>query len=273
MSRILDRNRFRPRLENLEDRTTPAVTISPNGNVLNISSNAASDTVRIRDNGNGNLNVTFPNGSFSGVNFQRININMGNGNDRVFYNQTGNRVRNMLLNVNLGNGNDLFTGDIRGNINAGRSLHIIVNGSTGADGIDLTANQNVNILAGGSFRADLFGGDDTDRVDFNYQGAIQGTLAYTVDGQGGNDSGTAFLRATIRANAGSTGLINPGQVLGGLGDDNLAHFVFKLNPADPLLVNATVDGGPGLFFFLAGNDVATRTVNVTSINNETNFVI
>lgn len=270
MNSLREKRGFQPRIEVLEERTTPTITLSPNGSTLNISSNNQADRVTIRDNGDGDLRVSFNGGSFQGNNFRRIRINMRGGDDRVTYTQTGARTRDMKLEVLMGAGNDLFTGSIQGPINAGRTLDIDVKGEGGADGIDLTANTGVNILSGATFRAKLSGGDDKDRVDFNYQGKIEGNLLYTLSGDFGDDNGAGFIRATVRADAGSTGFVGgvgeTALVEGGFGDDVVSNFVIKLNPADLLLVSARVDGG-------LGTDVGSRTTNVVGVNNETEFVI
>jgi hypothetical protein len=270
------KNGFRPSMETLEDRCTPTVTVSPSGTTLNITSNNASDAITVRDNGDGDVNVTFNGGSFAGNNFRRINVNLNGGDDRFTYTQTGNRTRSMELRGSMGSGRDLFTGRIQGDILANTTLFIRMAGNDGADGLDLTATTDVDIQAGATMRVEMLGGSSRDRVDFNYQGEIDGTLRYNLAGDSGDENGAGFVRATIRADLGSTGQIGivgeAARTSGDSGDDSLGHFVFKQSSDIFLAVSAIADGGPGALFFLSGNDVCNHTANVTSVNCESDFI-
>jgi hypothetical protein len=276
MSFLRKKHAYSPRLETLEDRCTPAVSVSPVGSTLMITSNNAADTISVRDNGDGDVTVNFSGGSFSGNNFRRIYFSLNGGNDRFTYRQTGNRTRDMYLRGSMGSGRDLFTGRIQGDINANRTLRMRLFGNSGADGMDLTSNSDVDIQSGALYRVQMYGGSSRDRVDFNYQGEIDGLLRYQLEGDSGDDNGAGFVRATIRADLGSTGQIGivgeTALVSGDSGDDNLGHFVFKHSSDIFLAVSALVDGGPGDFFFLAGNDVCNHTTNVVSINCESEFI-
>jgi hypothetical protein len=262
-------NQFRPRVETLEARTVPAVSVAFAGTTATVTGDAADNVVSIRDNGDGDLTIT-AGGTFTGNNVRRIVVNLHDGKDRFTYTQTGNRTRDMQIVGTLGNGNDLFTGRILGDINAFRTLDLQVDGKKGADGLDLTANSDVDIQNGAVFNARLFGGDARDRVDFNYQGELDGVLRYTLRGDAGDDNGVAFIRATVRADLGSSGQVGisgeAALVDGGSDGDSVAHFVFK-NAADILLaVSAREDGG-------SGTDVGNRTTNVSVLNVESDFVV
>src|SRR5262249_61623841 len=106
------------------------------------------------------------------------------------------------------------------------------------------------------------GGGGRDRVDFNYRGEIDGALSVLLDGGPGDDGLSAFFtRAVVVAEPGSGGAVVPSAVLGGPGRDAALFLVSKLNPADPLAVAATLDGGPG-------TDFGTHTANVAAVGVE-----
>jgi hypothetical protein len=134
----------------------------------------------------------------------------------------------------MGSGRDLFTGRIQGDINANRTLYMRVLGNDGADGLDLTATTDVDIQSGALYRVEMLGGGSRDRVDFNYRGEIDGLLRYNLAGDSGNEDGAGFVRATIRADSGSSGQIGivgeAARVSGDSGNDNLGH---RGRPAPP----------------------------------------
>lgn len=276
--------RFLPDLENLEDRCTPTTSVTFSGSTVSIKDTTTGflgfgggsvNKVSIRDNGDGDLTIVADGKTFTGNNITKIKFDLKKKDDRISYTQTGNRTRSMTVDGSMGDGRDLFSGFIQGDINANQTLDIRVRGEDGADGIDLTANSDVDILAGATFRATLSGGDDTDRVDFNYQGEIDGLLNYHLSGDGGSDSGSGFIRATVRADLGSTGQVgqtgDTALVEGNSGDDSVANFVFKNQSDIFLAVSAKLDGGNGFLFF-GGNDVGNHTANVTSVNCESDFI-
>jgi hypothetical protein len=278
MTRQRSKNAFFPRLETLEDRLTPAVRMTSSGTTLRLIGNRLPDQVTVVDNGDGDLRVSFSGGMFRGDNLRRIQFNLGEGHDRFTYRQTGNRTRSMLLSGSLGSGHDMFTAHIQGGVTFLNTLDFLVRGDSGLDSLRVVADSGVDIQLGALMRVELFGGNDRDQVDFNYQGKLDGTLRYRLDGQGGNDNGTGFVRATIRANADSFGQIGivgeAARVAGGSGSDSLSHFVFK-DPNDRFLeVFAVVDGG--LFSFpsiTAGRrDVCNRTANVSSFGCAFDFI-
>jgi len=276
MSLRSNKSRFLPRIDVLEDRMVLATSITA-GATTTITGDGGVNKVKIVDNGDGDLKITdLVSGSVTTVNnVTKIKFDLKGGGDRISYTQTGNRTRSMTIDGKMGSGSDLFSGFIQGDILANRTLDIKVLGDSGADGIDLTANTDVDVQAGATMKLRLSGGDDKDRVDFNYQGELDGTMRYHLSGDGGDDNGAGFIRATIRADLGSSGQVGlvgeTALVEGNSGDDSLGHFVFK-DPSDIFLaVSAKVDGGNGFLFF-SGNDVANHTANVTSVNVESDFI-
>jgi hypothetical protein len=259
---------FRPTVELLETRTTPA-TLSLSGSTLSVRGDSASNTIIVGDNGNGDLNVSItgnPGRSGRFENITRINISGSTGNDRIVYEQRGDRTRNLRVQINPGSGNDSVFADILGDINSGRALEIVVGGTTnGNDVIEVQAGSDVDVEVGAIFRVDLRGGFGRDRVEFNYRGELDGALSVVADA-GVNDDGLAgfFARARVHIDSGSTGALVGSRVLGGLGEDAVV-FLVTLSTGDGVLLDAVLDGGPG-------QDLGVRTPNVGVTDVETDTI-
>src|SRR5205085_2622266 len=126
--------KFTPRLEPLEDRAQPSVTLSFNGSSLSIYGDNTANKLAVTQSGsayavsNNGVNL----GSYAVTG--NLSITMGTGNDSVALNLTTGLPGG--LTVNLGNGTDTFT-------TAGSSATAVVAGNTtlstgyGADVLDL----------------------------------------------------------------------------------------------------------------------------------------
>jgi hypothetical protein len=124
------------RLERLEDRSVPAVTLSPvTDGVLTLKGDNRPNVIRIQDDATG-LTVTgdgvtnvFPAGQDSPT---TIVIKTLGGRDTVEYdsNDTPNSGTR-IINVMLGKGNDLVTANVNGGLSGTAALRINVQGSRG----------------------------------------------------------------------------------------------------------------------------------------------
>src|SRR5262249_44287230 len=131
---------FVPRLETLEGRCLPAVTVtaSADGTLL-IHGGPENDRVRIFDNGTTGVDnvVVDVNGRMTapGVAVSRVTVKTGAGDDTVIYNLNGvlatSAARNLF--VNLGSGRNTFGARLRGGLLARSGLTLNVMGGSGLD--------------------------------------------------------------------------------------------------------------------------------------------
>jgi hypothetical protein len=115
------RNRFAPRVEALEDRLVPALTVNHLGTSLTITAMGNTQlnhnhSVTILDDGKGDFTVTIDGSttSFSGV--TSLTFFGGNKADHVVYELTGDLQQTETLAFHLRQGNDTFSGLLLGNI-------------------------------------------------------------------------------------------------------------------------------------------------------------
>jgi hypothetical protein len=295
------RARFRPRPEVLEDRTVPALSfqVIPNGGpgggaILRITSNRASDSVVINDDGTGNVNnVTV--GAFSpGTAISQVVFNGHRGGDQVTYNLTGDLQGTLPVAVPLGSGTAVQAGlprDVEIHMEKGKDRFVtnfnghsllansdfLLNAGTGrgADNLQVNANQGngTNVAAGARLRVNLnsFNKRGNDTVTFNYKGQQDGTLNFHLFGGPGSDQ----LAANVELLAGSTGnpLLgegpnNPATVNGGPGRDSLMFLVHNDNPSTTSTapIFAEMHGG-------AGKDVGVHTANVKAFSVENDMIV
>jgi len=198
--------RFVPRLEVLEDRWCPSVTLQTNGPELRIDGNAAADTVSISDNGAGRVSVT-ANGrttAFTGI--TQIRMQTGGGNDAVDYQLTGPITAEHQVRIDLGGGADTATIHASG-VQIGAKTEIGVSGGSGNDTI--TADLAAQVT--GQLKLTLQGGDGNDTIRANLALAARSTgqVEAVVNGNDGDDqltlnvTGTAgSLKAQLKGDAG-----------------------------------------------------------------------
>jgi hypothetical protein len=250
------------KVERFEDRTVPAL-ISVAGGTMTIEGDGRPDLIIIRDNGDGDLSI------FHGrtddflhlelapafENVETIAVWTYGGRDVVFYEQAGDRTRNMVLGARLGDGVDSFLANIRGDINAGVTLGIDVNGGDGGDFITVDATADVDIetwrsRAGVEFHGFLWArlhgdssafGHGRDTLTMLYEGELDGKLGFEANGGWGDDR----LVAEVNLDNGSNGLLG-GVLDGGQGGDELVFHITQDNPADRLTYRyAMAQGGTG----------------------------
>jgi len=197
---------FVPRLEVLEDRWCPSVTLQTNGPELRIQGNAAADVIGITDNGAGRVSVT-ANGqtaAFSGI--TQIRVESGDGNDTVDYRLTGPTAADHLVRIDLGNGADTVSIRASG-VRIGGKTEINVSGGSGND----TITADLAVQVAGQLKLQLQGGEGNDTITANVALAAgsTGQAEAVVNGNDGDDrltlnvTGTAgSLKAQLKGDAG-----------------------------------------------------------------------
>jgi hypothetical protein len=206
-------------LESLEGRqmfTVAVAHILPDTVVC--TGDAADDQVYVYDNGRGFVSGYATNaaggltafGGWAGV--RRVIVNTAGGDDEVNYRMYGDNLAGgaTFVQVDLGDGNDTLKVDLTGDIDMGPNAYF-----------DLKAR----------------GGKGKDTMVAYYRGEHDGRMSLQMDGGDDADS----LVTDVRFDPGSTGGLFA-RSYGGLGDDTIDMLVRKVNPLDPVFVDAGVSG-------------------------------
>jgi hypothetical protein len=203
--------------------------------------------------GNRILNVMVGANLKSGASLQ-FNENGGRGNDVINFTDMGNLQAGSSLQFNShgGRGNDTLNATLAGDVEAGSFLGLDLGSGRGRDVLHVSALNNVHIAQGALVDIVFHGGRTGDQESFDYAGKVDGMLAVTADGGGGNDQIAVNLTPT--ANSDGTILAN---VNGGPGNDNL-RLAIPVASSSKLTVLATLDGGPGVDNCAATNNVTER---------------
>jgi hypothetical protein len=263
------RNRCVLRLERLEDRSLPAVTLSPVSNgILTLKGDNRPNMIRIQDDatgltitGDGVTNV-FPPGQDSPT---TIVIKTLSGRDTVEYDSnstpsSGTRI----VNVMLGKGNDLVSANINGGLSGTAGLQVNVQGSRGKATFrsfiqgDLTGSSSLQLsFTGGRGAAGYFvqstaqlldsaslilnalGGAGRNNFAANLDGAIAAGASVSVNLNGGAERDTIFT--TYRGMLDGTLTVHQD---GSAGNDVVSSFVTARNGSRGQAAVAET-GGPG----------------------------
>jgi hypothetical protein len=242
------RPKFTPRLEALEDRAVPTVSIVQNGNTINITGDSTSERIRIQDNGTNALgaiqvfddttnlplftSALVPNGSIINV-----IIKMNDGNDSVRYLLTNDLDSTAGLNPTggrqifgeMGLGNDRFA----------------FSATRPADSSGLRLDTGV-------LRVEAYGFKGTDDLTMTYRGrTTAGVLTFLANGMLGDDR----ILASETLLAGSTGSTQ--ELIDGGGGAKGNDIMIGLLARDPAVVklSATINGedtGSDRAFFTEG---------------------
>lgn len=185
--------RLVPRLEGLDLRLCPSVTVQANGPSLQISGNGTADAVSIVDNGQGRVTVT-ANGQISTfVDISEIRVQTGGGNDTVDYRLTGSTTAQTKVGIDLGDGDDTATVRASG-VRLGADAELKVSGGRGNDAI--TADYAVEV--DGRFKFELVGNEGNDTITGNLALAAgsTGAVEARVQGNDGDDRLTLNVTGT-----------------------------------------------------------------------------
>ena len=276
-------------IEPLERRALLAVTISAVATGSGIrtvtitgDTLVAGDTINItQTGGTGDIIVSGTAGdgtpfNSTRLNVERIIVNARTGADNVTYNLDNSNVqaRDLAVEVDLGSGNDHFTANLNRDITAFDSLTIRVQGASGNDDIRLRASTLNNtdglfIGSGAALNVDFFGGADTEGINMNYEGELDGRLHLFGFTDQFTDAAEEFasIRAVFFAGS-STSAVFDGRLETGLFDDEII-FAVGDNTGGNVDVNAHADAGFNLF----DNDIVRHTNNVTVSNAEQDIIV
>jgi hypothetical protein len=198
--------RFVPRLEGLETRWCPSVTIQSNGAELRIDGNDAADVVSITDDGQGRVSVTAGGRTATFTGISQIRAQTGGGNDTVDYLLTGSTTAESRVRIDLG------------------------------EGADVARLQASGVRLGADAEVEVSGGRGNDTITADYAVEADGRFRFRLDGGDGDDTVTANLALA----AGSTGAVEA-LVKGNEGDDRLTLNVTGAAAS----LNARLDGDAG----------------------------
>jgi hypothetical protein len=262
-----------PRGDALEDRYAHNATVSVSGDVLTVSSDGAADRVSVADTGaasGSNITLTINNGAPTaiGPHIRTVSFVGRAGGDRFTYNLTGDLAADETRSVsaNLDAGNDTFTVNLQGDLLSGSSLSLSSVGNLGRDTLDVNAFADVDIMEDARLALDLRGGAERDVIAFDYDGDLDGTIDFFLDGNAGDDP----IRADLTLDDGSTGRVgstgNPARMEGGTGDDTLTFRVFNNSAPGTASVFGQIGGG-------IGPDTAIHTDDVLATSVQTNQVV
>ena len=164
--------RFIPRLEALDDRSLPSVSVTQTESTVVVDVNDdAANKVQILDNGlldNGIIIVV------DGVSYTTtglvtaITVNTYGGDDQVDYILGGPAFASRNIYVDLGRGDDSFNAYMSGwDLQSGAQISISAYGRGGADTFALYA-EYLGTQANSQLLVDFEGGAGKDRISFDY---------------------------------------------------------------------------------------------------------
>jgi hypothetical protein len=236
------------RLEALDDRALPSVTVVEADGVLTVRGDARANEVTITDNGTGDagavtVEVVGGDPFTSTAAVTTIRVYAGSGADNVEYNLSGDLAVNRAVNVYLGNQHDTFVGNVTFNVLENVEFDFLVNGGNGHDNLSLVWTGDV--ATGAVVDVEVLGGNGKDSLNVDLTGVFNGTVDLRVSGGNGKDAVTA----NVNAEAGSGGTVDA-MILGGNGKDTMTVSETHVTPAegstDPAVnLTVTIHGGNG----------------------------
>lgn len=258
-----------PRLECLDDRTLPSVTIVESNGTLVVRGDQYANHIVISDDGTGNAGAILV--EYDGQEYwsqapvNTIRVVTGGGADSVDYHTTWDLASSRKVVVNLGNGDDNFTANLNHSLSDSTKLAIFVNGGNGQDNLSFDAFDEVNgvgvdIPETAELCVRFAGGNGQDILSTSYLGVLSGSATFISDGGNGKDdvSGniklSTFELAELPGEAiQSTGTLNA-RMRGNNGVDNITlNVVGDEGLTESILV---ANGGHG-------KDTFTYTENVS----------
>jgi hypothetical protein len=183
-------SRLIPRLERLDDRALPSVSVVETSGTLLIRGDRHANTVLIADNGtadDGNVVVQIDGQSYTSQGaITTIRVFGGSVADSVEYDLNGDLASARTVEAHLGNGNDSFVARVQANLNDQANLTIRAWGGNGDDQLSLDA-IGANVQAGGLLSVNFDGGNGKDNLQMNFSGVIMGTTSFAANGGNGKD--------------------------------------------------------------------------------------
>lgn len=174
------RNRFQPQMDTLEDRCTPAVTLTQTGDTLNITGDAAADAVAVTALSNNVFRVDQPGGiasqTFTGV--KTITANLGDGANAISLNLQ--QSANVSANITTGVDNDTVRVRLGGTLRKNDTLNLTVDTGAGSDSAGIVATTPA--LAAGNPAGDVY-----------YTYKSQNTINATINLGDGDDAALFYL--------------------------------------------------------------------------------
>jgi hypothetical protein len=269
------------RLEALEDRQVPTVTVTPINIIhenapattsLSISGDGNNNTINITSNGRGGITVVGDGRASTFTGIDVVSVATSRGADTVTFNQAAVQISRLALSVSLDDSglfaqgfDDRFTANLAGAIGDGvagsgdgaRRLSIFVDGGGGNDRLAVNA-LGLNVAARADLSVDLRGSGGRDTLSVLDSGVLNGI--FHMRAEGGDNADTVTAQVTMAA--GSTGTLTglngqAARVAGNNGADVLDFRVFKNSAGG--VVNAQIDAG-----FDADHDTVTHTANVST---------
>jgi hypothetical protein len=190
------------------------------------------------DLGSGN-NTAMMNFS-KGVSAPALKVNVvGGANDDTLQAVFGNiHNSNVDFETNLGNGNDHVFANFSGELSG--TAHVLFRSimGTGYDGIVVSVTSTIDASA--FLDVESIGGASSDTMHLDYLGVLNGTLI--LHEQGGPQY--SWLESGVTLKAGSTGNLTD-KVIGGRGDDNLLILRVFDQSHHMHSISTLVDGGGG----------------------------
>jgi hypothetical protein len=243
--------RVMPELEGLEDRCCPS-TVALQGSIFRIIGDNTSNTITVRDAGNGVVTATVRDANGHQVtrtarNVSEVLISTGNGNDKVDYALTNKLTRAETVAVTLGNGTDNVSLNFAKGAGA-VGLNVMVHGGAGNDVSNVVFGEldGTQLKVTGSPGTGL-----ADQMTVKFQGPLTGAAHASVAMQAG--SGYHGMNVLANGQIGALASLNVNILGGPQGDTSHVDYTGKL------LGHLTVNANGG-----AGADWLESTVNVAA---------
>lgn len=204
---LSSRLRFRPRVEDLEGRWVPTVTVTPGGGTLTLTGAVKqAHSIQIMDDGKGDVSVTADGMSSSFTGISSVSIKGGNKADSVFYMLTGPVAQGVNVTADLRGGTNSFVALVPQDIKAGGSASFAVKNSSGGGKDSVAVNVLGGVESGGSLAVVVNpsnGSGASESVNLLGGKKIAGFVMIDLEGTSKNDTESVMIGDDID----TTGLV------------------------------------------------------------------
>ena len=246
--------RWTPRLDCLDGRVLPSVTITETDGVLVVRGDQYSNIIEITDDGTADAGAVVVDADgeiYESVGLiTKVRVIGWNGADSVNYSLTGDLVTDRTLAVFLGNQDDTFEANLNGWDIDAANLLVLVYGGNGQDSLAFHG-LGTDVGADSSLTVRLLGGNGMDSLRVDYSGVLIGDATFRTFGGNGKDTVTANLTLpepgtseTGETTETSTGTLTA-RFCGGNGVDDLTVTVAGIAENDLSSFDVLVHGGHG----------------------------